>query len=213
MTAPHGKFRSSSLIDCDTEASYQYGNVTVCESCRQNGLNEYLKATAPEEGSKLACNPPASFPSVLSLSSFLLWLDAIPLLSFPRPFYPLLRAQHHRLQFQSFPSLLPSSPRRASPLSFLFHALSDMSQGSSDEDSEEEDEDFSRVQFGSRYTATRCGPCISVCVGSVSDACAVGPRGLPLTAHRYIRVPLAECHIGHGLVWLSDGMISYDKQK
>lgn len=88
MTAPHGKFRSSSLIDCDTEASYQYGNVTVCESCRQNGLNEYLKATAPEEGSKLACNPPASFPSVLSLSSFLLWLDAIPLLSFPRPFYP-----------------------------------------------------------------------------------------------------------------------------
>lgn len=147
----------------------------------------------------------------LSLSSVLLWLDAIPLLSFPRPFCPLLRAQHHRLRFQSFPSLLASSPHRASPLSFLFHALSDMSQGSSDEDSEEEDEDFSRVQFGSRYTAARCGPCISVCVGSVSAACPVSPRGLPLTVHRYTKILLAECHIGHGLVWLSDGMISLSK--
>lgn len=147
----------------------------------------------------------------LSLSSVLLWLHAVPLLSFPRPFCPLLRAHHHGLRFQSFPSLLPSSPRCASPLSFLFHALSDMSQGSSDEDSEEEDEDFSRVQFGSRYTATRCGPRISVCVGSVSAACPVGPRSLPLTAHRYTRVPLAEYHIGHGLVWLSDCMISLSK--
>lgn len=211
MTAPqNGSFRSSSLIDCDTEASYQYGNVTACESCRQNGLNEYLKATAPEEGSKLACNPPASFPSALCLSP-LSSCDSMPF-HFCLFHVPSVRSCVHIIIFacNPSPSLLPFS-RCASPMSFLFHALSDMSQGSSDEDSEEEDEDFSRVQFGSRYTATRCGPCISVCVGSVSAACPVGPRSLPLTAHRYTRVPLAEYHIGHGLVWLSDGMISLSK--
>lgn len=35
-----------------------------------------------------------------------------------------------------------------------------MSQGSSDEDSEEE-EDFARVHFGSRYTDAQCG-CLCV---------------------------------------------------
>ncbi|MEQ2175515.1 hypothetical protein GOODEAATRI_018666 [Goodea atripinnis] len=40
----------------------------------------------------------------------------------------------------------------SSPLSFLFFALSDMSQDSSDEESEGEEEDFAQVQFGSRYT-------------------------------------------------------------
>lgn len=39
-----------------------------------------------------------------------------------------------------------------------------MSQGSSDEDSEEE-EDFARVQFGSRYTACTVLVCVWVCVG------------------------------------------------
>lgn len=40
-----------------------------------------------------------------------------------------------------------------------------MSQGSSDEDSEEE-QDFAQVQFGSRYTAARCGciMCVRVCL-------------------------------------------------
>ncbi|KAE8293330.1 Ubiquitin conjugation factor E4 B [Larimichthys crocea] len=65
------------------------------------------------------------------------------------------------------PSMVPPSPRSnarraafaarippSSPLSFLFNALSDMSQDSSDEDSEEE-EDFARVQFGSSLGA--CG--------------------------------------------------------
>ncbi|XP_075897787.1 ubiquitin conjugation factor E4 B isoform X1 [Nelusetta ayraudi] len=51
----------------------------------------------------------------------------------------------------AFASRIPPS----SPLSFLFHALSDMSQGSSDEDSEEEEEDFSHVQFGCSLGA--CG--------------------------------------------------------
>ncbi|KAM3618668.1 uncharacterized protein V6R79_023283 [Siganus canaliculatus] len=53
-----------------------------------------------------------------------------------------------------FPWLLLSLPHRVSPLSFLFYALSDVSQDSSGEDSEEE-EDFSRVQFGSSLGA--CG--------------------------------------------------------
>lgn len=62
----------------------------------------------------------------------------------------------------SFTSL--SYPLCVSPLSFLFFALSDMNQDSSDEESEE-DEDFSRVQFGSRYSAVaRC----------VLSACRVG---------------------------------------
>lgn len=55
--------------DCDTEASYRYINVTVCERCRQNGPNEYLKASAPAEDSKLACNPPAFSPPALSCLS------------------------------------------------------------------------------------------------------------------------------------------------
>lgn len=55
--------------DCDTEASYRYKNVTVCERCRQNGPNEYLKASASAEDSKLACDPPASSPPALSCLS------------------------------------------------------------------------------------------------------------------------------------------------
>lgn len=57
------------MKDCDTESSYRYKNVTVCERCRRNGPNEYLKATAPAEDSKLACNPPASSPRPLSCLS------------------------------------------------------------------------------------------------------------------------------------------------
>lgn len=52
-----------------------------------------------------------------------------------------------------------------------------MSQDSSDEDSEEE-EDFARVQFGSRYTAARC---VLMCVCLLSDgptACSKGLRRL-----------------------------------
>lgn len=65
-----------------------------------------------------------------------------------------------------FPLLLLPFPRHGSPLSLLFFALSDISQDSSDEDSEE-DEDFSRVQFGSRYT---------VCVNLRVSACTLmGP--------------------------------------
>ncbi|XP_035512306.1 ubiquitin conjugation factor E4 B isoform X1 [Morone saxatilis] len=65
------------------------------------------------------------------------------------------------------PSMVPPSPRTntrqaafaarippSSPFSFLFYALSDMSQDSSDEDSEEE-EDFAQIQFGSSLGA--CG--------------------------------------------------------
>lgn len=59
-----------------------------------------------------------------------------------------------------FSSNLSLVPRHVSPLSFLFFALSDVSQDSSDEDSEE-DEDFARVQFGSRYTAAQC---VLICV-------------------------------------------------
>lgn len=59
-----------------------------------------------------------------------------------------------------------SCPLSVSPLSFLFLALSDMNQDSSDEESEEE-EDFSRVQFGSRYTAA------ARCVLSACRVCVV----------------------------------------
>ncbi|XP_056895728.1 ubiquitin conjugation factor E4 B isoform X1 [Takifugu flavidus] len=77
----------------------------------------------------------------------------------------------HNPHSSAFPPVMPSSLRSntlpaafasrippSSPLSFLFHALSDMSQGSSDEDSEEE-EDFARVQFGSSLGA--CGGGVS----------------------------------------------------
>ena len=61
----------------------------------------------------------------------------------------------------SCPPPLPPPPLLSgSPLSFLFFALSDMSRDSSDEESEEE-EDFTQVQFGSRYTT---GVCVFVCV-------------------------------------------------
>ena len=56
----------------------------------------------------------------------------------------------------------PPPPLLGSPLSFLFFALSDMSRDSSDEESEEE-EDFSQVQFGSRYT-TAARVCVFVCL-------------------------------------------------
>ncbi|XP_039656659.1 ubiquitin conjugation factor E4 B isoform X1 [Perca fluviatilis] len=75
------------------------------------------------------------------------------------------------------PPMVPPSPRSntrqaafasrippSSPLSVLFFALSDMSQDSSDEDSEEE-EDFSRVQFGSSLGA--CG--VGMSCESASD--------------------------------------------
>lgn len=82
---------------------------------------------------------------------------------------PVLSWARHRY-FHSFPHPpLSFSPHLDSPLSFLFHALSDMSQGSSDEDSEEE-EDFARIQFGSRYTMMHgVGVYVLVCAcGSVS---------------------------------------------
>lgn len=79
----------------------------------------------------------------------------------------------------SYLDLTPSaSPRYASPLSLLLFALSDMSQDSSDEDSEEE-EDFTRVQFGSRYTAAWClCLCVRACSAIGPAACASGPKRL-----------------------------------
>ncbi|KAJ0036891.1 hypothetical protein NQD34_005568 [Periophthalmus magnuspinnatus] len=62
---------------------------------------------------------------------------------------PRTRARH-----AAFATRIPPS----SPLSFLFFALSDMNQDSSDEESEEE-ENFSRVQFGSSLGA--CGGSLS----------------------------------------------------
>lgn len=64
-----------------------------------------------------------------------------------------------------------SFPHHASPLSLLFFALSDVSQDSSDEESEEE-EDFTRVQFGSRYTPARCVRLLC----HEPAACSVGPK-------------------------------------
>lgn len=78
-----------------------------------------------------------------------------------------------------------------SPLSFLFFALSDMYQDSSDEDSGEE-EDFAQVQFGSRYTAARC-VLMRVCAlasGTILLHVPVGPAGLQLTVHKHSRVKL-----------------------
>uniref|UniRef100_A0A8C6UVS8 Ubiquitin conjugation factor E4 B n=1 Tax=Neogobius melanostomus TaxID=47308 RepID=A0A8C6UVS8_9GOBI len=68
---------------------------------------------------------------------------------------PRTQARH-----AAFATRIPPS----SPLSFLFYALSDMNQDSSGEESEEE-EDFSRVQFGSSLGA--CGGSMSC--SSASD--------------------------------------------
>lgn len=63
-------------------------------------------------------------------------------------------------------------PLYASPLSLLFFALSDMSQDSSDEEPEDEqEEDFTQVQFGSRYTPLHgvCSVESPACFSSVSS--------------------------------------------
>lgn len=136
--------------------------VTMYKSCRQNGLNEYFKKNNPnstEEVGKhailqhpfLGCSP---LPCPLVTCYHSTFVFFMSLLS------PLACTTSSLLSI--LPSLLLSFPRHVSPLSFLFYALSDMSQGSSDEDSEEE-EDFARVQFGSRYTAARCW-CVCLCV-------------------------------------------------
>lgn len=78
------------------------------------------------------------------------------------------------------PSFLLSSSGHASPLSFLSHAISDVSQGSSDEDSEEE-EDFSYVQFGSRYTTAWCGPYLRMRECSLKGFCICSGLKMPIT--------------------------------
>lgn len=95
---------------------------------------------------------------------------------FPFPLY-ILFSLLLLYMFLFFPSLtsLSCSPLCVSPLSFLFFALSDMNQDSSDEEPEEED--FSRVQFGSRYTAA------ARCVLSACRVCVV-----PLTAHTKVKL-------------------------
>lgn len=140
--------------------------VTMYKSCRQNGLNEYLKKqtnpnSTEEVGFKQACNPPASFPWCSPLPCPLVTCYHSTFVFFMSLLSPLACTTSSLLSI--LPSLLLSFPRHVSPLSFLFYALSDMSQGSSDEDSEEEEEDFARVQFGSRYTAARCW-CVCLCV-------------------------------------------------
>lgn len=70
-------------------------------------------------------------------------------------------------------SLVPRFlPLYASPLSLLFFALSDMSQDSSEEEPEDEqEEDFTQVQFGSRYTPLHgvCSVDSPACFSSVSS--------------------------------------------
>lgn len=96
---------------------------------------------------------------------------------------------HFILSFQSSitslfcPISLLSLSSTVSPLSFLFFALSDMSQDSSDEDSGEE-EDFAQVQFGSRYTTARCVlmRVRTLASGMILLHVPVGPSGLQLTA-------------------------------
>uniref|UniRef100_A0A3Q3LLL9 Ubiquitin conjugation factor E4 B n=1 Tax=Mastacembelus armatus TaxID=205130 RepID=A0A3Q3LLL9_9TELE len=103
---------------------------------------------------------PGSSPSPSGLS-----VPPNTTVSLPPPSPQLLSLSSQRAHNQ--PSSTPPSPRSntrqtafgtrippPSPLSFLFFALSDMSQDCSDEDSEEE-EDFARVQFGSSLGA--CG--------------------------------------------------------
>lgn len=65
-----------------------------------------------------------------------------------------------------------------------------MSQDSSDEESEEE-EDFTRVQFGSRYTAAQrvCVHARSVMGPLYASQC---PGGLPLTMCKQARVDWGE---------------------
>lgn len=128
---------------------------------------------------KPACKPLASFSSPLSC-----FCDLVP---FHCNFSFSFIGHHFLFPFclpactPSFPPLFPSLlsfPRHGSPLSLLFFALSDMSQDSSDEDSAEE-EDFSRVQFGSRYTAARCVFSSCVCLLRYGPAaCSSGLRWL-----------------------------------
>lgn len=120
------------------------------KSCRQNILST--------RSSYQANMPPSSIlPLVLpsSLSSFFgtCYHSTYVFMFFHFP--SVSSCLHNIFFFQTFshPSCL--FPHHVSPLSYLFFALSDLAHDSSDEDSEEE-EDFARVQFGSRYTAARC---------------------------------------------------------
>lgn len=75
-----------------------------------------------------------------------------------------------------------------------------MSQDSSDEESQEEEEDFARVQFGSRYTAARC---VCVCVRLlryVPTACSSGPTRLSTNGtqtHQGRAVKTNGCRLSH----------------
>ncbi len=174
-----GLLKTSCVSDCVTQFSDQLADVlTVCKSCRHNGINEYFKKQQ-ENNLQESMQPSSTFSFVLSslLCSFLLTCCHS---TFVFIFFHF-RPSPHACTTSSFPTFFPclllSLPRHVSPLSFLFYALSDMSQDSSDEDSEEE-EDFSRVQFGSRYSAAQC-VCVCVCLLSfVSTACFSGPRRL-----------------------------------
>lgn len=172
--------KTSCVSDRDTQFSYRLEHVlTVCKSCRQNGINEYLKKITEVVFKQESMQPSSILSLVLpsSLSSFLLTCYHSTFV-FMFSQFPSVSSCLHNILFSSNLALTsPSLPRHVSPLSFLFYALSDMSQDSSDEDSEEE-EDFARVQFGSRYTAARC---VFVCVcllSYVSTACSSGPRRL-----------------------------------
>lgn len=135
---------------------------------------------------------PPSCPFSCDLLPFYICLHVFSLFVFTSPVSSLAWTSSLSLSFPPiFPWLLLSLPHHVSPLSFLFYALSDVSQDSSGEDSEEE-EDFSRVQFGSRYTAARCEACSCVaCSVTLPLHVPVEPGGLTLTAHTHT----------HNVVW------------
>lgn len=54
--------------DCDTESSYRYKNVTVCECCRRNGPNEYLKSNRSSGGLDASMQSSGSLSSCALMS-------------------------------------------------------------------------------------------------------------------------------------------------
>lgn len=192
------------LKDCDTEASYRYKNVTVCERCRQNGPNEYLKASAPAEESKLACNPPASSCALMSV---LPRPEAVSRWSILRPVCPLLGVRAHTnllTIFTSDSSLILHSSCPPLVMPALCPSSSTPSQtclrAAATKTLRKRRKIFHMFSLGA---GTRLHGVARICACEclLRASCMFsGPNGSSLTAHRYDTVALEASVIYHRLV-------------
>lgn len=93
-----GLLKTSCMSDCDSQFSYRLKNVlTVCKSCRQNGINEYLKSST--RSSLQASMQPSSILSS-SLSSFLVTCDHSTFV-FMFFHFPSVSSSSHNILFSS----------------------------------------------------------------------------------------------------------------